>query len=107
MKTSDLPIASPCSVDWETMNPRATGRFCGDCKKVVADLSSLREKDAKARLAAAPDGLCVRYLYDEHGNVWFKDSALVATAGLLRKRASLAALALMPLLTACMGALPS
>lgn len=85
------------------MNPRQTGRFCGDCKKVVQDLSSMREADAKKRVAAAPEGLCIRYLHDEHGNVWFADTQLVAPRSLLRKGAGLAALALMPLLTACMG----
>ena len=104
MKTGELPIKSPCDADWTTMNPRATGRFCGDCKKVVHDLSAMREADAKKRVAAAPEGLCIRYLHDEHGNIWFKDTPLVSPGSLLRKGASLAALALMPMLTACMGA---
>jgi hypothetical protein len=103
MKTAELPIKSPCDADWATMNPRKTGRFCGDCKKVVEDLSSMREADAKRRVAAAPEGLCIRYLHDEHGNVWFQDTPLVSPGSLLRKGASLAALALMPMLTACMG----
>src|SRR4051812_34576478 len=104
MKTGELPIKSPCDADWTTMNPRKTGRFCGDCKKVVHDLSSMREADARKRVAAAPEGLCIRYLHDEHGNIWFKDTSLVSPGSLLRKGASLAALALMPMLTACMGA---
>jgi hypothetical protein len=104
MKTGELPIKSPCDVDWATMDPRKTGRFCGDCKKVVQDLSSMREADARKRVAAAPEGLCIRYLHDEHGNIWFKDTPLVSAGSLLRKSASLAALALMPMLTACMGA---
>ena len=63
----------------------------------------MREADAKKRVAAAPEGLCIRYLHDEHGNVWFADTPLVAPRSLLRKGAGLAALALMPILTACMG----
>jgi hypothetical protein len=39
----------------------------------------------------------------EHGNIWFQDTPLVSPGSLLRKGASLAALALMPMLTACMG----
>ena len=103
MKTGELPIKSPCDADWTTMNPRQKGRFCGDCKKVVHDLSSLREADAKKRVAEAPEGLCIRYLHDEHGNIWFQDTSLVSPGSLFRKGASLAALALMPMLTACMG----
>ena len=103
MKTGELPIARPCDADWASMNPRETGRFCGECKKVVQDLSSMREADAKRRVAASPEGLCIRYLHDEHGNVWFADRRLVAPRSLLGKGAGLAALALMPLLTACMG----
>lgn len=104
MKTAEMPIKSPCDVDWASMNPRKTGRFCGDCKKVVQDLSSMKQADAKRRVAEAPEGLCIRYLHDEHGNIWFKDTPLVAAGNLLRKSASLvAAIALMPVLTACMG----
>jgi hypothetical protein len=103
-KTRDIRIATPCSVDWESMNPRATGRFCGDCKKVVHDLSSLGEAAAKRLLASAPAELCVRYLHDEYGNVWFRDTSLLSPANLRKKAAGLAALAVAPLLTACMGA---
>src|SRR4051812_45824033 len=106
MKTGELPIKSPCDVDWTTMNPRKTGRCCGDCKKVVHDLSSMREADAMKRVAEAPEGLCVRYLHDEHGNIWFRDtSSLLSPGSLLRNSASLPAPALMPMLTACMGAM--
>lgn len=84
------------------MNPRKSGRFCGECKKVVHDLSKMREADAKKRLALAPETLCVRYLHDEHGNIWFADTPLLT----LRRGAGLAALALMPVLTACMGSAP-
>ena len=91
MKTAEMPIKSPCDVDWASMNPRKTGRFCGDCKKVVQDLSSMKQADAKRRVAEAPEGLCIRYLHDEHGNIWFKDTPLVAAGNLLKKSASLVA----------------
>ena len=62
MKKTELPIASPCNADWSTMDPRDKARFCGECKKLVHDLSSLRETDAKRLLASRGEGLCVRYL---------------------------------------------
>lgn len=87
------------------MAPRDKSRFCGECKKVVHDLRSMKEKDAKALLSApSTEGLCVRYMYDEHGNVWFADSFFMRTEGLLKKVAAAAAVASAPFLTACMGA---
>ncbi len=104
MKTSDIPIATPCGQDWTSMSPREKSRFCGECKKVVHDLRSMKEKDAKKLLSTpATEGLCVRYMYDEQGNVWFQDTMFMRTEGLLRNVAATAALAAAPFLTACMG----
>ena len=105
MNKTELPIATPCNADWSTMDPRDRGRFCGECKKLVHDLSALRETAARKLLASKGEGLCVRYLHDEHGNVWFQEQ-LVARQGLLRRAGQLAAVALAPVLTACMGAAP-
>lgn len=72
MEKTELPIAAPCTADWRKMTPADGGRFCGDCKKVVRDLSSMRERDAKTLLRSAGNGeLCVRYLYDKHGKIFF------------------------------------
>ncbi len=105
MKQSDITIATPCGQDWQSMSPREKSRFCGECKKVVHDLTSMKEKEAKKLLATpATEGLCVRYMYDEQGNVWFQDSMFMRTEGLLKKVAAVAAIAAAPFLTACMGA---
>ena len=67
-----LNIAEPCKVDWTKMTPAEGGRFCGDCKKVVKNLSSMTEREARKLLRTQNDGqLCVRYLYDKHGNMFF------------------------------------
>jgi len=72
MEKKDLPIAAPCNADWRTMTPSDGGRFCGDCKKVVRDLSSMRERDARTLLRSPHNAeLCVRFLYDRHGKVFF------------------------------------
>ncbi len=102
MTKTELPIATPCNADWSAMDPRDTGRFCGECQKIVHDLSALRETAARALLASKGAGLCIRYLHDEHGNVWFQEQ-LVARQSLLRRAGQLAAVALAPMLTACMG----
>lgn len=109
MKNQDLSIPSPCTADWRKMTPREHGgRFCGDCKKVVRDLSSMRERDARTLLKSADNGeLCVRYLYDKHGKVFFAGDAappLVPASFLQRaKRVALSAAAVaVPLsLAAC------
>jgi hypothetical protein len=98
MDKNAVAIASPCTADWRTMTPADGGRFCGDCKKVVRDLSKMRERDARTLLKSADNGeLCVRYLYDKHGKVFFAgDSAppLVPASFLQRaKRIALSAAA--------------
>jgi hypothetical protein len=106
MNTSEVPIASPCGQDWTTMKPGDKGRYCGACKKTVHDLSALTKREARALLAApTTEGLCVRYLYDAHGDIAFTDT-VPASRLVCAKRAlvAAAALALPMTLNACMGA---
>lgn len=122
MNRSELPIASPCGADWDAMirdlapgrsTARGPSRFCGECEKHVHELSALTELEARRLLASpATEGLCVRYLYDDAGNVRFApeptdERALVAPSRLARAKryvAAATALALPMSLTACMGA---
>jgi hypothetical protein len=107
MEEKDLAVAAPCNVDWRKMTPADGGRFCGDCKKVVRDLSTMRERDARTLLKSAGNGeLCVRYLYDKHGKIFFAgDREQLVPASLLQraKRVAMSAAALaVPLsLAAC------
>lgn len=86
MDKREVVIGSPCTLDWRAMTPRDGGRFCGDCKKVVRDLSSMTEREAKA-LLRGPDtaNLCVRYVYDTRGQIMFEQK-LVSPALLSRAR---------------------
>jgi hypothetical protein len=108
MKTSDVPIASPCGMDWQSMKPGDRGRYCDACKKTVRDLSAMTRREARELLAAPrTEGLCVRYLYDEHGDIAFRDT--LPAAALVRAKRVLAAAAVVALpmsLAACMGAAP-
>lgn len=105
MRTDDLPIASPCGQDWTGMKPAGMKkRFCDTCKMHVHDLSKMSRREAKTLLSSeATEGLCIRYLHDQHGDIVFTDSLVRA------KRFALGALAVaMPMtLTACMGAAPA
>ncbi|MEO7113539.1 MAG: hypothetical protein ABI183_24080 [Polyangiaceae bacterium] len=110
MNKSNVAIATPCGERWENMTPDAGGRLCATCDKVVHDLSTLSEERAK-RLLASKQNLCVRYLFDEHGNIWFEGDRPPLAARLLNraKRGALAAVAIAaPLvLQACMGSAPN
>ncbi len=119
MKRDELPIASPCQADFASMSPvaalREKGRFCGDCKKVVHDLSKMTAREARSLLAAPKtEGLCVRYLYDAAGEIVFQRELGIVPASELSRFARMArgakiavAVALPLSLTACMGAAPN
>lgn len=106
MDRTELPIQTPCAADWTKMTPADGGRFCGDCKKVVRNLSRMSEVDARALLAAPRnEDLCVRYLYDAHGTIFFGpdlvQSTLVPASLLDRAKRAAAAVALPLGLAAC------
>jgi hypothetical protein len=104
MDRNDVKIGSPCSLDWRKMTPAEGGRFCGDCKKVVRDLSTMTERQARAMLAREGGGeLCVRYIYDDKGRIFFGgDAPLLAPSSLLvraRRVAAAAAVVALPFAT--------
>lgn len=105
MRREEIRIETPCGMDWAGMKPAdAKKRFCNTCKMHVHDLSSMTRREAKALLASTEtEGLCVRYLYDRHGDVVFTDSLVRAK----RFVAGAVAVALPMTLTACMGAAPA
>jgi len=92
------------------MDPRGSARFCGRCDKVVHDLSALGEKKARALLESTPQSLCVRYLHDASGEIYFGSQELVSPARLARGKRNLMAAVVMAaapvLFQACGGADP-
>jgi hypothetical protein len=108
MDKSNLPIGKPCDVDFSKMKPADRGRFCADCKKVVHELAQLTEAEAQELFSSAKKGeLCVRYVYDAHGKVFFADTPRsVIPAGLLvraKRVATVAAALAAPLTLAACG----
>jgi hypothetical protein len=92
MRITEVPIASPCGVDWRTMKPSDTKRFCDACKKHVHDLSAMTLRDARALLASPPtEGLCVRYMYDAHREIVFRGACLPPSMLVKAKRFARAA----------------
>jgi hypothetical protein len=112
MNRREVPIRTPCGADWDRMDPRGSARLCGQCDKLVHDLSSMTEASARALLKSTEGGLCVRYLYDVTGRVWFSDTneRHVPAHRLNRaRRAAVVASALIAaplLMQACGGASP-
>lgn len=95
-KATEIGIQTPCHLDWTKMTPAEGGRFCGDCKKVVRDLSAMTESEARALVAKQRyEGLCVRMMVDRDGNVFFGGDKLVSASLLSKaKRAAMAAAAI-------------
>jgi hypothetical protein len=113
MKRDEARIATPCGADWKAMRPRGNARLCESCNKVVHDLSARSEAEARALLRTQPsEGLCIRYLHDADGNVWFGEppGRIVPTSRLARGASvavAAAALLVAPaLVEACGGASP-
>ena len=89
MRTDDVPITTPCGASFDGMSAvDAARRMCASCNKVVHDLSAMSEADARTTVADGP--VCVRYLYDVHGNVLFSapPGARVVPAGALLSKAA-------------------
>jgi hypothetical protein len=109
MNRTDVPIASPCSADWTTMTLAERGRFCGECRKVVHELSRLTESQARALLAApSTEGLCVRYVHDATGEIVFRPDVPVSRLARAKRAVALAvgAAAIPVAVVGCMGPAP-
>ena len=69
------------------------GRFCGDCSKVVFDLSLYTQEEARALVARAKTTpTCVRYRTTGDGEILVKPSDTIAV-GLLNRARRVAAIA--------------
>jgi hypothetical protein len=105
-----VPLTFRCPADWDRMTPRAGGRFCGECQKVVYNLTAMGEEAARVLLRAHDKGdLCVRYAQNAEGNILFAPAAQPLIPGSLldrAKRAAVAATLALPL-TACSSTAPA
>jgi hypothetical protein len=107
MDRSELFVRKPCHANWERMRRLEDKRYCDVCDKYVHDVSAMSAEEARVLLAQPRDkGLCVRYLYDDAGNVVFRPSRLIPGSSLIRAK-RFAAAAMLPLgLAACSAADP-
>ncbi|MCH9682100.1 MAG: hypothetical protein K0V04_11750 [Deltaproteobacteria bacterium] len=102
MRTTHLPIATPCHEDWDAMDPDARGRFCQVCVKPVHDLSAMSEPQAQQLLSkAAGTRICVRYRHDSEGEIRFRQPAAAPTCPAPRRMAWVGTAAVAMTLAAC------
>ncbi|HPH65449.1 MAG TPA: AgmX/PglI C-terminal domain-containing protein [Kofleriaceae bacterium] len=94
MKRTELPIASPCAANWDTMTPRGRALFCDECKTLVHDLSKMQRAEAAEFMRAnVGEQLCIKYSFDEMGTIKFADPAATAVIPANMLRPSVRALA--------------
>ena len=58
---SQIRIASPCDVDWDSMFGNDRVRFCEHCQRTVHNVDLLTKKQLRRLIARAGDRLCVNY----------------------------------------------
>lgn len=86
---SDLRIASPCTVDWESMTGTDQVRHCDQCNLNVYNLSDMTTQEAQALIARTEGRLCARMLRRDDGTVITQDCPV----GLAAARAKVARVA--------------
>ena len=80
-----LPIAEPCTEDWDAMKRKGQGkgpgRFCDICEKNVTNLSEMSRSEAGSFLKKnAGNNVCVRYRSAGDGAIRFKAPSVSALA---------------------------
>jgi hypothetical protein len=70
---SNLKVASPCKVNWSTMDGDERIRQCHLCNQSVYNISSLTTDQAENLLREKEGGLCVRYYQRKDGTIMTKD----------------------------------
>ncbi|HEX5835935.1 MAG TPA: ankyrin repeat domain-containing protein [Pyrinomonadaceae bacterium] len=58
---SQIRIASPCDVDWDSMFGNDRVRFCEHCQRTVHNVDLLTKKQLRRLIARSGDRLCVNY----------------------------------------------
>ena len=65
----EISVAEPCGVDWDSMVGDERGRYCGQCRQTVYQLSSLSREEIGALIARDAGALCVRFERRGDGSV--------------------------------------
>jgi hypothetical protein len=85
-RLEDLRVASPCTVDWDSMQGDAQVRHCQQCDLDVYNLSAMTRAEAEAFVREREGGeVCVRLYQRRDGTVISRDCP-VGLAARLRRR---------------------
>jgi hypothetical protein len=61
-KSVHIKVPKPCHENWHNMTPKEQGRFCGSCKTVVVDFTSMSDKEMLDYISkAAGQHACGRF----------------------------------------------
>ncbi len=112
MRNRDIRLRKYCDANFREMDPDTeTGRICERCETEVKDLSAMNADEARAVLERGEGHVCVRFLYDEDGDVVFKDRPpkIIPPTWLVRSSRAMiiAATALSPAMLESCGPQPS
>jgi hypothetical protein len=69
----DVRVASPCSVDWDSMYGDERKRFCKECKLNVYNLSGMTHDEAQRLVTNAEGRLCIRFYKRPDGTIITQD----------------------------------
>lgn len=75
-----IEIASPCSVDWTSMEGTDKVRFCGQCELSVYNVAAMTKEEARQRIESKEGRVCVRLYRRKDGTVVTKDCSVVVLA---------------------------
>lgn len=70
---NQIQIASPCTVDWDSMTGDERVRFCGQCQKNVYNLSQMNAKEAEQLVLKTEGKICVRFYQRRDGSMLTED----------------------------------
>lgn len=76
MATIDLDairVASPCPVDWNSMQGDDQVRFCGKCQLNVYNLGAMSADEARGLIEKSEGRICVRFYRRHDGKVLTRD----------------------------------
>ena len=60
-KSYTFSVPEPCHEAWNSMSPVGSGRYCGQCTKVVTDFTHWTDAELLAFLKKRPDHVCGRF----------------------------------------------
>ena len=65
-KSVQIHIPQPCHENWQNMTPKEQGRFCGSCRKIVVDFTTMSDKELLDHISnAAGQHTCGRFYNDQ------------------------------------------